>query len=271
MSTLGYGFNFNGQHSSTFNLYVKSVDRSLFPSKKITQEFIPGTDGFLEREDGIQSREISVQCTLRNSDYHQRRIANIAIAKWLNSTSYQILLFDDEPDIFYRAKVRTPIKTRIMDAETDVFTLEFICYPFKYNTADRIIMAGSTDIMSDSTILIGSGDKKFTLDNSGHNIITFDIDSNFTIKDYKIKIEGTMSSIKINDMILSNIAGETWIDLGKKIVYQLDINSFTNKMKDFNINWNYIAAVNGHYTFDVLTSGKIGNGYITFLFENIYL
>jgi predicted phage tail component-like protein len=123
-----YGFTFSGKHSSEFFVVSLSVDRMALPPKRITEYEIPMRDGTIEYIDYTYAkRKISVNISVIASTLEQLRERVRAVAKWLSGDG--LLIFDDEPDKAYQAKVVEGISiTQIVKCgECQVV---FDCQPF---------------------------------------------------------------------------------------------------------------------------------------------
>ena len=99
------GFTFNNVHSRDMGVVFKSDDRTLLPAKRITQYKIPGKSGTYDIADGYDNRQIS--CTVAfvgaGNAYAGVRQTARAVAEWLSGDG--LLIFDDEPEKAYSAKV----------------------------------------------------------------------------------------------------------------------------------------------------------------------
>jgi len=128
MSGLGYGFKFNNRHSSEFRVVAKSDDRTLLPEKRRNEFIIPNRDGALDfGNNTFEKRIITIRLSLLAKTLEELRSSARAAAKWLAGEGY--LIFDDEPNKAYRAKVYQPLSiTQLVNVgETSV---PFECGPF---------------------------------------------------------------------------------------------------------------------------------------------
>ncbi|RKL63014.1 hypothetical protein DXT63_08440 [Thermoanaerobacteraceae bacterium SP2] len=122
------GFTFNGHHSSEYEIYMRSRNRQLLPSIRQVEEVIPGMHGVYDYSSGeLEDRIIEVDCAIVGDLRSKAR----QIASWLYSATRGKLIFDDEPDKYYLAKINNRI-----DLEQTInlgrFTLQFKCEPFAY-------------------------------------------------------------------------------------------------------------------------------------------
>jgi len=125
---LGYGFTFNNRHSSEFKVVAQSDDRSLLPEKRRNEYIIPGRDGVLDYNNNTyEKRVITVRLSIVSRSLETLRQSARDTAKWLSGEG--LLIFDDEPDKSYQAKVYQPLPLTplISCGETVVM---FDCQPF---------------------------------------------------------------------------------------------------------------------------------------------
>lgn len=123
------GFTFNNKHSADMGVVFKSVDRTLLPAKRVTQYTIPGKSGTYDIEDGYENREIV--CTVafvgENNLYQGVRTRARTVAEWLSGEG--LLVFDDEPEKAYSAKVVGGVSIEQI-AITGHCEVAFLCSPF---------------------------------------------------------------------------------------------------------------------------------------------
>jgi predicted phage tail component-like protein len=123
------GFTFNNVHSRDMGVVFKSDDRTLLPAKRITQYKIPGKSGTYDIADGYDNRQIS--CTVAfvgaGNAYAGVRQTARAVAEWLSGDG--LLIFDDEPEKAYSAKVIDGIGIEQI-AVTGRCSVTFLCEPF---------------------------------------------------------------------------------------------------------------------------------------------
>ena len=112
------GFIFDNKHSGDMGVVFKSTDRTLLPAKRVTQYTIPGKSGTYDIEDGYENREI---------------VCTVAFV------GEGLLVFDDEPEKAYSAKVVGGISIEQI-AVTGTCEVRFLCKPFaeslRYNQQD---------------------------------------------------------------------------------------------------------------------------------------
>jgi predicted phage tail component-like protein len=124
----GIGFKFNDKHSRDFSIVAKSDDRSLLPEKRRNEFVIPGRDGALDYGNNTyHKRIITVQIAFATHNFPDLRAVARLAAHWLSGAG--LLIFDDEPDKAYRAKVYQPLAIAQL-ASTGQTTVPFDCNPF---------------------------------------------------------------------------------------------------------------------------------------------
>jgi len=139
----GYGFTFNDKHSRDFNIVAKSDDRSLLPQKRRNEFIVPGRDGALDYGNNTYGkRVISVVIAFATHKFPDLRAAARTAAHWLSGSG--LLIFDDEPDKAYRAKVYEPLSISQL-ATTGETTVPFDCNPFAENPYFNQIVENFTD------------------------------------------------------------------------------------------------------------------------------
>lgn len=111
-------------------VYWRSIDRSLLPEKRVVRYEIPGRDGYYEAgTDTYSNREISGTISFlgASKDFLTLRTKARAVAAWLAGEGS--LVFDDEPDKAYTAKVIGGISLEQL-ARSGSCSVTFDCEPF---------------------------------------------------------------------------------------------------------------------------------------------
>lgn len=146
------GLTFNGKHSyNDFGLYMKSDNRTLLPGLRRREIVIDGKNGTWDfGNNTYDNRVISVRFTLITLSRTELRVKARRIAQWLNNPNPALLIFDDEIDKEYVARIYDPISLDEI-INNGEFTVNFSCQPLArliYNANDIIL---DTDIMLDTT------------------------------------------------------------------------------------------------------------------------
>jgi predicted phage tail component-like protein len=124
----GYGFTFNAEHSGKFKIVAQSDNRSLLPEKRRNEFRIPGRDGAVDfGGNNYEKRLITVKLSLLSKNLEELRENARAAAKWLSGEGF--LIFDDEPDKAYKAKVYQPLNLSQLGSVGES-TVTFDCQPF---------------------------------------------------------------------------------------------------------------------------------------------
>ena len=150
-----YGLSFNGIHSNTYEVVVKSKNRQILPATNDVYLEIPGRAGsyLIPRE--VKDRTIEVECALVRDSLEELRMAMRDISAWLNTRSKVQLIFDDEPDKYYLAKLSTQID--ITQTYTlGQFTLIFRCEPYAYSITPK-----TQNFIADSLTITNAGTAPF--------------------------------------------------------------------------------------------------------------
>lgn len=122
------GLRFNGTHSSDLGVYWKSLNRELLPARRIRRYTIPGRDGYYDVEAGdFDNRIISGTILLLCDDISELREKARSAAQWLAGGGR--LVFDDEPDKAYIAKVVDAVDLEQL-LRSGRCNISFDCQPF---------------------------------------------------------------------------------------------------------------------------------------------
>ncbi|TVZ81294.1 putative phage tail component-like protein [Aeribacillus composti] len=122
------GITFNGVHSRTFNLVMLTSKRPLLPENKDTYIDIPHRDGSILIPDK-SAKDIIIEV-----EFLIKRPANLYeaarnISRWLITDDRVPLIFDDDPDYYYNAKVYGNIELEKV-VKSGRFTVNFRCEPY---------------------------------------------------------------------------------------------------------------------------------------------
>jgi predicted phage tail component-like protein len=169
MVDYGLGFTFNDIHSSTFQMVIKSKNRPLLPQRKKFEDDVTGRDEPWDFEEYVdegtyENRIIEVECDLLSDSVADLRTKVRSIASWLSSGRKK-LIFDDEPGLYYSAKLYNNIGLENF-ISLGKFSIIFDCKPMAYNVSIR-----GQDIILDSEIPL---DSMVQLD---YSALSFNIDA----------------------------------------------------------------------------------------------
>ncbi len=207
------GFSFRGRHSNEFDgLEIISVERPLRAEKRVSEETVPTKDSSYKFEDGYNDNIIPIECRVDIEDEKERRKILRDIASWLNGEGK--LIFDDEPDLSYRANSYSLVGLK-EGVNHEAFTLAFVCHPF---ACSEPIQVQRTGISSQTKTLV----------------------SNRGTVEHKplIEIAGTATAIAFTwptgAFSIANITKKTYIDCDRMIVYTFDdFGKKQNKLMDY--------------------------------------
>lgn len=189
------GFTFANIHSSTYELYVKSDNRTITPSLRKKSIIIPEKHGTTDfGNNTYETRNITMQLILVRKTMEDLRQQARDIAEWISKDG--LLIFDDEPDKAYKAKVYNNIDIEEI-AAYGKSKATFTCQPFAYmvvDTGDDLTWEEAdfpwiTDIpwnMAESYKFKATSNKDFDFNNPGTKEINFK------------SPQGSKSLIKIN-------------------------------------------------------------------------
>ncbi|MFT9848521.1 distal tail protein Dit [Aneurinibacillus sp. REN35] len=134
MSDLTY----KGTSALSQGVRIESIKRPLLANMRQQHEEIAGRHGSYSFTDGtLEDTVIEVACWLSADSRMDLRSRARQLAFWLYSKEKQRLMFDDEPGVFYLARLANQI-----DMETLIrhgrFTLQFRCDPFAYALQEQV-------------------------------------------------------------------------------------------------------------------------------------
>lgn len=146
------GFTFGGRHCSQFNICMKSKNRTMFPEPKLSYQEALNMDGSYDfsavnpnNRICYKNREITVDCYIVSTDLAMLRSGVRSVALWLG-VGEKKLIFDDEPNVYYLAKVSNRIDFN-QAFKRGYFTIVFDCRPFAYaNTLNNIVYDDVTEL-----------------------------------------------------------------------------------------------------------------------------
>lgn len=170
------GFTFNGKHSSEFGVFLLSTDRALLPEMTRREKTLSRKNGAYDFGDNLYTkRVISATLTFFNDDMIANKIQARNIAAWLNSKEARKLVFDDEPDKYYYARIYSPLNFATQQAIAEI-SIEFECQPFAYSVFDTGVDVGWSESdypwLTEGLRFGGSNNYKFTA--TGATSFTFD-------------------------------------------------------------------------------------------------
>lgn len=122
------GFSYANTHSSSLGVFIKSDNRTIAPELRKNEFIIPGRHGTIDY--GLNTygkRLISIQINLVKTTMPDLRQQARDIAQWLSRSG--MLVFDDEPDKAYQAKVYSNIDIEQI-ATRGIAVVVFECQPF---------------------------------------------------------------------------------------------------------------------------------------------
>lgn len=142
----GDGFTFGGEHSSSLNLIVIDKEVPPMPEVKNNVEEMDGIDGAYDY--GVEYREKPISVTVRILNTLTKTEYNNTLRRIASSLNPRLkakaLIFDDEPDKMYFARLSETFKPSRMATISKEFTISFVCYdPFTYSVNPKTYNAAS--------------------------------------------------------------------------------------------------------------------------------
>lgn len=134
-----------------FKIVAKSIDRSLLPSRRKREMTIPGKHGVYDFEGNTyENRPIQVLIQYVGETFNDLRLRARDISTWLSKPGYKKLVFSDEPDKYYLAKVYDAVGLESI-YELGKATVTFECQPFALYVA-----TSGEDLILDNDVPIDS-------------------------------------------------------------------------------------------------------------------
>jgi predicted phage tail component-like protein len=144
------GFIFKTQDTENFGwLVVRSINRQLLPSQRSSEITVPGIHGTIDFNKGdLDNRVIEIEGHILADNLTQLRARCREIAKWLYTETHQPLIFKDEIDKKYLAKIYSAVNLQQIGTNA-VFNVNFVCKPI----AEAVIPVTIVGVISGSGII----------------------------------------------------------------------------------------------------------------------
>lgn len=267
-----YGITFNGKHSyNDYGLLIKSVNRPIAEPKIIATD-VDAVDGSFDFSEVNQDGRTKYKDKVITVTFMQ--IESIAsaqtrareISRWLNCGETQ-LIFDDEPGLFYLAKMNNRVDLETQVVALREFSVQFKCRPYAYSTVQS-----TEQIQFGQGLQFGYG-YRFDMTPMVFNINTPSTISVYNPGDYVkpvIVITGTADEIELscNGKTLSFNSA-----LGSGETLTLDCSKYQSTVSNLNANnaitGTYFEFKSGNNTLYV--SGTNLNINLTVVFRYTYL
>jgi len=150
------GLTFDGLHSyEDFGLIMTSKNRPILPEPKIISEDIATIDGTWDFSDFnpynrtlYKPKVDEIEFTIKERNPVLLRQKAREIAMWLSASEKQ-LIYDDEPGVYYLARVQNKLDLEYEIRSIKRFTVQFRCRPFSYSIEEvtQSIEASATSYM----------------------------------------------------------------------------------------------------------------------------
>ena len=142
-----------------FQIVAKTVDRPILPAMRKREMAIPGKHGIYNFGlNTYNKRIISILIQYVGATFNDLRLRARDIAAWLSQTSYKELIFSDEPDKYYLAKIYDPVGLENF-FRLGKATIQFECQPFALyvvTSAEDVYLDDGVPL--DSDLILDSGD-----------------------------------------------------------------------------------------------------------------
>lgn len=146
---------FNGRRSDDPDLGIvswKSWNRPLIPETRDTLLEVPGRDGVYDLGRDYESLNIECEFVIKGDSPAELRTYARQVSAWLSVNELKELIFSDEPDKFYMARVTGLTSLETMYT-TGICKVVFFCPdPYAYSTVQYI-----TEFENNEVVLTNSG------------------------------------------------------------------------------------------------------------------
>ena len=162
-------FTFNGVSAESMGLYVLPYTRPFKAEQRVVQTYVQGRSGTYDyTDDSFANGVISIPCVYFGSTAPE---TIRQVATWLHGTGQ--LIFDDSPDLYYRASLWDSVDLAEMFYEKQI-TLQFTVFPFAFSQNQQIsdtlsasgdsvtVQVGGTAATPCRIIIINNGQKTLT-------------------------------------------------------------------------------------------------------------
>lgn len=193
-----------------FRIIAKSVNRPLLPAKRNSEVVVPGHNGSYDFSDDSPYENIIIPVVIQyiSDTFSDLRSRARNIAAWLGQTSYKPLIFTDEPDKYYLAKIYDAISVeKIVNLNPgETATVNFECCPLAFG--ELVVI----DFVNDEAVITNVGtyqtsliiEAVFTADVSEFKVIK-GVEFIKVVHDFKtndtLKINTGTGSILINGVV----------------------------------------------------------------------
>ena len=193
------GLTFNGVHSDTLGLVMKTVQRSAGAPVRQKEIVIPGRDGaFVFPYKKRDNKTHIAKFTYSAASMADIRQKERQIGAWLSAQEAP-LIFDDEPDIAYLATAYAEI-IPTEDGFARSVDIEFVCQPFGFATEEEGVERYITGAHQESIDYIGT--QLIGLGSQQGSFFVVEIEGSFTdiqvsINDATISFDTALTGGKI--------------------------------------------------------------------------
>ncbi|SNR95381.1 putative phage tail component, N-terminal domain-containing protein [Anaerovirgula multivorans] len=194
------GIRFKGIHSSTLSLTIRTINRPILPLVMDEYVEMPGRNGSILFPGALSDRMIELEISTVEKNIPELREKSHQIAEWLHSEGREPLIFDDELQYTYTAKVTGQIDLQQFNSSGKM-NVTFRCLPFVTATPENF-----DEVHEYDTGLIYPNEGGFTWDYATKHTSGLYNHTQYETS-LKITITGTVSNIKV-----SNVDADTTLE-----------------------------------------------------------
>lgn len=197
-----YDFSINGVNASDLGVFAVRRPNIPAPVKRVSQQTVTGRNGVLVIDEGAYDPiEFKIECNFMSTSpdtfaYESRKVKN-----WLLSNQKGELIFNDDPDFFYKTQIIQCSDIERASKKIGVFDITCTCEPFTYLSAGKNEIDLPESIQNDfyvaAPIYKLAGEGVFTLTVNG-NSFSVNVAQNATIDTSLMLVYRTDSGALIN-------------------------------------------------------------------------
>lgn len=125
------GFSFNSHYCGEYGIIMRSKKRPILSATDDNYVQVPCRDGSVLFPGALKDKTITLECAIVAASLEAKRTLSRQIAAWLHTDDRAILSFDDEPNLYYRAKLTGEIDPEEL-YRMSTFDLTFNAGPLAY-------------------------------------------------------------------------------------------------------------------------------------------
>lgn len=134
------------------NIDILEVNRPVFPKTSDSYEDVPGRNGSYLFPGWVTDQIITVRAMLIDATRATVRTRLRTVAAKLRSEDYAQLSFDDEPNVYYMAKVSEQVPLTADGKEFGEFVIYFHCLPLAFEVTEQVTTLESQSGANTATV-----------------------------------------------------------------------------------------------------------------------